>query len=180
MYNWGLKNGRMQHVVIEDMVLAQAVRPIARQVFIGVLDAVRTRVLDLALELEQVAPDAGQAVALPADQGRAAEHVINTYNFYGDATNLAIGSAHVTQMVGFPQKGDESGLLRYLAAIGVTPEELVNLKQALAADRNDAGGGNPPQAGSRVRDWIARVGTSAAGGTASGLIIEALKAFFGG
>jgi len=177
-YNYGAEHGHIHRVVRADMALVQAIRPISRQVFVGVLDAVRTRALDLALELEQVAPDAGEPEA-PSSTRDQARQVVNTYNFYGGTSNVAIGSSQVTQTVELPKPGDEDALLRYLGAAGVQPGDLVQLQEALVADRDETGGINPPQPGSRVRAWMARAATGVTTGVASGVIVAAIKAFFG-
>ena len=51
-YNYSLRSGRIKRIVREDMSLATATRPVARQYFAAIVDAVRNRVLDLCLELE--------------------------------------------------------------------------------------------------------------------------------
>lgn len=89
-YNAGLASGRIDRVLSEDMLLAQAFRSMPRQIFVGVLDAVRTRGLDLALELERVAPQADEPGASPEDSGHARQ-TLNTYNFFGSTSNVAIG-----------------------------------------------------------------------------------------
>lgn len=56
----------------------------------AVLDTVRTRVLNLALELERVAPQAGEPDA-PAADAAAVQYVV-TNNIYGDGNATAVGS----------------------------------------------------------------------------------------
>lgn len=183
-YNHGVRLGIIQGIVRDDMVLVQATRPVPAAVFVGVLDAVRTRVLDLALELEAAAPGAGQPDA-PAETKAQAAQVVN-YHFNGPATNVAIASTKVTQSVtvALPARGDEAALLRYLGAHGVDPSRLVELREALEHDRADAGGQHPPTAGARVKAWMATaltdLGTNAAGGVIGAALTAGLGAFFGG
>jgi hypothetical protein len=176
-YNYGVHTGSIQRIVRDDMALAVAKRPIPRQIFIGVMDAVRTRVLDLALELEKVAPAAGQPDAPVEAKGEAA-NVINTYNFYA-SSNVAIASRDVTQKTGLPAMGDEKALVEFLRAAGVGSDDLEALQAALDNDRADAGGEHPGQPGGRVAEWLGRVSTQVGSGAAGGLIVEAVKAFFG-
>lgn len=179
LYNRGVELGVIQRIVRDDMLLAQVVRPVDRSVVLGVLDAVRNRILDLALELEAVAPEAGTQGATEQVK-QAAQQVVNNYNFHGAGSNIAIGSSNFTQTIGLPAAGDLEGLVRYLAAIGIAPAHLVELETALAEDAEAQESGPD---GPRVRKWLARA-TSAVGtelvatGTAT-LAIEALKAFFG-
>jgi hypothetical protein len=74
-------------------------------------------------------------------------------------------------------------LLRYLGAAGVPPRHLIELEEALDADRSDAGGTHPPSPGARVKAWVARtvtdLGTNAVGGAIATAITSGLAAFFG-
>lgn len=182
-YNWGIGSGEIKPTVQEGMALVGAVRPLPRQVFVGVVDAVRNRVLDLALELEAAAPHAGEPSA-PEEVREAAQKVINNFNFapnsFASNSNFAIGSSHVTQTVEMPQARDEPGLIRYLAAAGIDPLSLIRLQEALAEDRAEAGGTEPTQPGSRVLAWIRS--TTAAIGTevGTGVVSAAITAYFGG
>ncbi len=175
-YNHGIATGKVLRVVREDMVLVTGSRPVSRQTFIGVLDAVRNRVLDLALELERVAPAAGEPDATAETRGQVAS-VVNNYHFYG-SSNVAISSSNVEQTITV-QKGDEESLMRMLATAGVTADELADLRTALAQDREEAGGENPPKPGARVRRWLATNSLAVGVGAAGNLISGAIMAFFG-
>ena len=183
-YNSMVAQGKIQRIVREDMVLATAKYGVPTSIIVGVLDAVRTRVLDLALELEKVAPAAGQPDA-PSETTPAAQQVI--INHFTNLTgNVAIASDQVAQAVTvqLPAPGDETALLRYLAAVGVDVEDLAALREALAQDRQDAGGDHPPAPGHRVTAWMGRastdLGTNAVGSAIGTGIVLAIKMFFGG
>ncbi|MBV9486907.1 MAG: hypothetical protein JO246_12720 [Frankiaceae bacterium] len=175
MYNALVENGAIQRIVREDMALAQVKRPITRSVMIGVLDAVRNRVLNLALELDRVAPQAGQPGAPDETRSNAAS-VINHYNF-GTSSNIAIGSSHVTQTVQLPEAGDRDGLLRYLGAAGLDPRLVVDLGDAIQADAQDVQAAN--DYGPRVKQWLEKVTGQIGTGVVTGTAIAALKAYFG-
>ena len=189
-YNTAAQDGKIQGLSAGPFtpILVSASRSIPAHVLIGVLDAVRSRILNLALGLEKVSPEIGQP-GLAEETNAAAEQVVNVY-FHGPVANAAIGGTNISQTVtvNVPGRGDEAGLLRYLAAAGVQPGQLVDLQRALADDRTDAGGAQPATPGRRVRAWAAGLGTdlaaNAAGGLLAGglapLIAHALKAFFGG
>lgn len=178
-YNWALDKGEVKPTVQPGMQLAQAVRPVSRQIFVGALEGVRNRVLDLALELERTAPQAGDADASP-DVREEVQRIVNTYNFYGSSSNISIEGSNVTQTVNMPRQGDEEGLIRFLAAAGVAPVDLIRLQEALAADREEVGGVNPPRAGSRVIAWMGQTATAIGTGAGGNIVFEAIKAFFGG
>jgi hypothetical protein len=176
-YNHGVRSGTIQRIMRDDMVLTGANRPVMASVFVGVIDAVRTRILELALEIEKVAPSAGQP-GVPADVKGQAAQVVSNYNFYG-TSNVAINSRDVTQTVQLPKVGDEEGLLRYLGAAGVHPENLVALRDALAADRSESEPGNQPNRWSRTRAWFARASTDVGTNAIGGAITAAGEAFLG-
>lgn len=96
-YNGLVAQGKIRRIVRGDMVLVTAKYGIPTSTVVGVLDAVRTRILELVLELEKVAPTAGQPDAPPATKAETAR-VVN-YHLHGTAMNVAIGSTDVTQAV---------------------------------------------------------------------------------
>lgn len=175
-YNYGVQQGTIQRVVREDMVLVSVVRPVPVHVFVGALDAVRTKILELALELEQVVPTAGQLDASADVRGQAAQ-IINTYNFNA-SSNVAINSSGISQTVHLPSSGDQAGLLRYLGAAGVEPERLVALQEALRLDEAEAGAGVKSR-WTRVRSWFAAAATDVGTNAIGGSISAAATAFLG-
>jgi hypothetical protein len=175
-YNWAVERGEVSRIVIDDMTLAGVTQPIPAQIFTGIVDTVRTRVLDLALELERTAPEAGQRDAAPETNDQASQ-VINNYNFYGSA-NVAIQSKHVTQTVQPPGPGDIDALIRYLGAAGVEPERLVDLRDALHQDKADDDRDDTPGRWQRVRAWFASAGTDAATNALGGALGTAAATFF--
>jgi hypothetical protein len=181
-----MRGGRIASAVGPGMSLVAAYALATANVYVGVLDAVRTRVLDLALELEKTAPDAGRPNA-PVETTAAVQQVVINH-FQSITGNVAIASDGVTQTVTvqLPMPGDEAGLLRYLGAHGVDPAQLIALREAIEQDRQSAGGQQPRTA--RVRAWLAQattdLATNTAGGmlaaVAPGVIAAAVKAFLGG
>lgn len=182
-YNDEVSRARMSGaLLIEELI--SATRLVDRHFIAGLLSAVRCRVLGLALELEKVAPSAGQPNA-PAETVAAAQQVITTH-FHGPIANVAIASEGTIQSVTvqLPAPGDETMLLRYLGAHGVDPAQLVALREALDLDQQDSGGRHPRRAGARVRAWLTQastdLGTNAAGGVIGAALTAGLGAFFGG
>jgi hypothetical protein len=108
--NVGVGRGEISRIVREDTILVQAVLPVPPALITGVLDAVCTRVLDLALELEQVDPGIGRP-GLPDEITAEAEGALNVY-FLGPVAGAAIGmNIAQTVTVNLPGPCDEAGLL---------------------------------------------------------------------
>ena len=133
MYHHLIRTGEISPVVQPTMVLAEVHYTVPATTFLGIMDTVRNKVLDLALELEHVAPLAGQPDT-PAEQQDPAAAVIN--NHFHAASNVAIGSAGTSQVVlGVPAAGDVDALLRYLGGAGLPPAQLHELAEVIAADQ---------------------------------------------
>ncbi|MEU3457849.1 hypothetical protein ABZ671_30300 [Micromonospora sp. NPDC006766] len=166
------------------LVLNQAYRPIPTSVVAGVLDSVRSRILDLALTLEDVAPTAGEKNGPNVSSERMNQIFHN--HIYGAPGNIAIGSTNVQQTAILPSRGDEEALIRALLAAKLDPSLVNDLRAALAEDRADNNGVNPSEPGPRVSRWWSRFALSAvsgAGAVGSGaagdLVAQALGSYFG-
>lgn len=140
---------------IAGRTLMAAHMSIPRSSVIGVIDAVRNRVLQFVLEIEAQAPDAGEAApgTQPIPQDRVT-HMYQTYILGG--TNIAVGSSGVTQVALQVQAGDVQSLRRFLTELGVGNDDLNELERALRED------GRPD--GRRVSSWIGRMMEKAASG----------------
>jgi hypothetical protein len=176
-YNYGLQTGIVQPFLREDMALMTANRPVVRSVFLGALNGVRNRILDLALELERAAPEAGQPGADAEIAGRA-ERVVNNYNFYA-SSNVAISSSNVEQNM-HVTPGDVDSLMNALRATGVTETQLAELRTAIAEDEAEVGGQRPAKPGGKVRGWLVRTSMQVGTGAAGSAIGDAITQFFGG
>lgn len=147
----------------------------------GVLDAIRNKVLAFALEVEQEAPEAGEA--RPGESPLPAERVgqIFTTNIYGGQTTIAAAGRDVVQSVQQISVGDRDDLLEALRQLGVPEEDLSELEEALDADE---GAGTPSgELGLRTQGWLGRItgkiasgalrlGTEATAETVAGLILR--------
>lgn len=156
--------------------LISAWRPVMPAQLEEIVNAVRDRVLDLALQLEELEPNAGALdTTIPAP---ALVPIIN--DFFGDfvAVAQAPGSAATVNV----RNGDEAGLMAALKQAGLTADHLQALSDALEQDRQSNGGTDPATPGNRVRSWMnaaaGGAGQVAAGGL--GNVISALVlAYFG-
>jgi hypothetical protein len=135
----------------ERMNCLSAWRVISRSSIEHVLDAVRNRVLTLALELEKENPDAGEGLSgsEPIPQGRL-NQIFNT-TVQGSVGAFAAGSQDFTQTVEqVVPTGDTSALRQTLERLGVSAEDVDALDEALDRDRNHADG----EVGLATRTWL--------------------------
>lgn len=95
--------------IYANMVCMQAWKVIPASQLVAVLDTIRTRVLNFALEIEIQNPDAGEIMAneKPVPQ-ETVQQIFNTY-ITGDVQNLSSGGTNITQQAKL-QKGLDSKL----------------------------------------------------------------------
>ena len=145
--------------------------------FTGVLDSVKSRLLDLVLDLQQndVTPEALSTGGSKQEMVR--NSIIN--NIYGNNNNVATGQ-NVSQMVSIVQKGDIESLKNHLRAHNVDEDDLNELASAVAAEPQLHGAGF----GSRVAGWIGTMVGKAlsgawqyAGDNAQRVLTEAVNGF---
>lgn len=175
-FNLQTQRGEISRILEPDMMLMAVNRPVPRHVYKGLLDTVRNRVLDLALSLEEVVPQAGQP-GVGDETRRHAQQVIHNH-FHGSTGNVAIASHGFTQNHSLPAVGDEAGLMQHLEALGVTASALTELRKAISEDRNEAGAESPGP-GRRVVQWMGGLAFGAGTGASGDLIATALKSYFG-
>jgi len=167
----------------EGYTLLEAHMEIPRNAVVGVLDSVRNKALKFALEIERVAPAAGEVSpgAKPVPDERVSQ-IFNTY-IMGGAQNVAVGSPAAVQHAQMIQAGNADALKRFLVDQGVDAADILELEGAIAEDP-------APKAkqpfGRRVSTWVGKmVGKSASGawkvGTsaAADILTAALKAYYG-
>lgn len=119
----------------------------------GILDAVKTRVLDFTLALQKLHPE------LMASQNNGAQlaspqELSQTFNttIYGSVGAIANASSHVTQNVSVSQ-GDRSALDMTLASHGVPADAITQLHEAIKSDEVD-GQKSAIGLGPKVKQWL--------------------------
>lgn len=103
--------------IYEDMNCLSAWKALSRAALIGVLDTVRTRILNFVLQIEKDYPDAGEAPinSTPVPEERVSQ-VFNTY-ISGTVQNLATGSSHLKQQAHFASGPSDAVFSKLLDAI---------------------------------------------------------------
>lgn len=192
VYSWGadvvailnsqMESGAIPEIVeMHSLVSARRKVPVAR--IESVLDNVRTRVLNLALELEQIQPDAGEPGAKAVDP--LAVNYVVTNNIYGHGNAVAVDSPGARQKASSVIKGDLRSLLDAVSAAGLQQDLVDELESAVLADEAVAEQASELP-GSRVRDFLGKlvlITTVGVGQVATGamgnVVAELVQAYYG-
>lgn len=137
--------------IYQDMACLNAWQVISPATIVGILDTVRNRVLSFALEIETIAPNAGEVAEVSPATKKAVSQVFETI-VHGNVGNITSGShdfeQHNVMVVG---KNDLASLRKTLADAGVAPTDIDDLEEAL---KDDAGDGDNKGIGKRAAMWI--------------------------
>jgi hypothetical protein len=146
----------------------------------SVLDAVRTRALGVALELEKILPQAGEPGAKNQDSAQISYIVTN--EIYGDGNTVAVDSPGAVQISATVTPGDLGSLLAAATNMGLSPDDVAELKAAVEADEAEA----PGAPRSRVREFLGKFtleGAKTVGkvgiGAAGGVLAELVRVYYG-
>lgn len=162
--------------------LVSARRRISPSLVKSVLDNVRTRALEVALELERIQPDAGELGVKAVDP--VAVNFVVTNNIYGHGNAVAIDSPGSRQQGSSTViAGDLGRLLSAVKGAGLSDQQVADLEVAICADDADAEADKP---GPRVRGFLAKllaIGGVGAGQVATGavgnVVAEMVQSYYG-
>ena len=145
----------------DGCVLVEAWQVVTKSQMEGILDQVRTRLLDFLLELQQVDPGAMKSNDTIPEVASDSVHTIFQTTIHGGQNVVAVGpdlSQKVKQTI---TAGDQQSLLSCLRGLGVGNDALKGLETALAKD------GHRPQEqlGEAVESWIGKMIAQAMDGT---------------
>lgn len=162
-------------------------KPIPYPVIVGVLDAIRTRLLDFTMQLEEKEPSTEREQRI-TDPERV-ERVTNVFHntIYADSANIAIGNRDVSQTQELPRPFDTENLMDYLRKLGLDESLIDDLQDALEEDAKEEGESDednePKKPGRKALAWLKNVSAAATTkvGTpvATTLITQALLHHFG-
>lgn len=148
--------------------------------YTSVLDSVRNRALQFALEIEAENPEAGD---LASDREPVSEDRVNrlvSTVVYGGNVNVGAGDGSVTQLNLGVTPGDMASLVRALKGLGVSSEDIEALRSAIDQDEQET----PEKPGPRTREWLGRMtmatarGVGYIGGGATATVIGTAVAKF--
>ena len=136
----------------EGMHCMQAWKILSAGALLGILDAVKTRVLDFTLALQKLHPEL--MTSINSDPALVSpKELRQTFNttIYGAVGAIANASTNVAQHVTVSQ-GDKFSLDSELAAHGVSAEGIAALHDAMRSDTKDLK--KPSGLGPKVKEWL--------------------------
>lgn len=151
---------------------------ITRAMLEGVVHTVRNKALDLALDLQENFPDAGE-INGPSIQDPEVRSVVNNYyqaNIHGGTNTVGMGE-NVTQNVTVTQ-GDTAALMDALDRLGLAKADQDQLKAAIEEDKKEGDG-----PGNAVWAFLGKVGAGVikfGGEMAKPQVVEAIKTALSG
>lgn len=151
---------------------------------VAILDTVRNRILNFALEIEKENPGAGEA--LPNTKPIPEEKVAKVFNTYitGNVQNFATGSSNFSQSGQFTVlQGDFPSLASFLKSQGVADDDINALDNAIKVDN---AGEQKKGFGEKVSSWLGKMlskaGTAAwniSTSSAGTLLTKAIVQYYG-
>lgn len=165
--------------------LASAWQVISQQVLVGILETIRTRVLDFILQIEQTLGDellkeTEETILKSSDQEKISQVFHNT--IYTNDGNVAIGNTgSVKQTIINVKQGNLESLKEYLSELGINKQQISELEDAIERD------GEPQEEiGSEVSNWIMSItvfalkgGLSVASNLVASLLASAILRYYG-
>lgn len=130
--------------IYQNMQCVSAWKVIPSNAVASALDTIRTRVLNFCLEIEAVAPDAGESPINqpPLSQERVTQ-VFNTY-ISGDAHNVASGGSGFSQLVSTSIGASEDLFIELARVISqARSDDAVRAAMAMAVDEMKRSAGTP-------------------------------------
>lgn len=165
-----------KYIVIEGMQLVEAHKPVPNSVFSGILDSVKTRLLDFVLHIP-VTDKQLQDGSFELSQVR---NVFLT-NVYGNENVVAVGET-ISQGLSEITPGNQESLLAYLRRHSIADDDLTVLEAALASETTAA----KNQLGAQATSWVGRMVLKSVSRTwnvavqaAPDLLVGALGKFYG-
>ena len=153
------------------MVLVDAHKPVPLYIITGILDKVKTKLLDFILAMQE-SDITLENLNKDAEETRVVHKIFNN-TIYGDNNVIASGE-NVRQKVTPVVKGDIDSLLSRFRELGIDDESLRELKDAVASEPSVQNGNFGPKARAWIGGMIEKVPPKA-----WEIGIDALKSFYG-
>ncbi len=133
-------------------VLVDAWQPITKQAVVGILDAVRNRLLDFLLDLQSAYPQIAESnESFSQVQNKTVNKIFNL-TVYGSHNILAAGDNFTQNVKSEIIQNDIESLFRYLRKINIPEADLNNLSESIESD----GERKNKQFGDKVKEWLGK------------------------
>lgn len=162
-------------------VLVEVHQPIYNTAITGILDAVRNRLLDFIIEINEIIPTAKEDGTYNEIPPEKVSQIFNI-TIHGNHNILAGGrtvSQNTTQII---HKGNTDELKEYLNNLGIENSDIDDLLISLKKDSIE----EKDKFGPKVAEWIGKMISKAANGTwnialssASDLITKGISSYYG-
>ena len=161
IYRGLVKEGKVPRY--EGLTFDEAYKEVPLPTVRGVIDSIRTEALKLALNLQDVNPDAGEstAAASTVENDKGIANVVNHFEFtvFGDGANVSYGdNAIQTTAV---SHGDTEGFIKALHALGIGGQALEEMKEAAEAPDSERPS-RIKQVLERIKYGVISIGTTVA------------------
>lgn len=175
----------LQGKVYPDYACNSVTGTISRSALAAIRHSVRSRVLELTIELEKSIPEAAAVSLGPSDisgQNAAAATQIAQQIIYGNYTSVSAVGEGARIVVSVAER-DVQGLAKFLASAGLSEDDAKALAELASGEEPES---KAEPMGPRVRTWLVENMKKAANGTwkmgvtvATDLIKEALLKYYG-
>jgi hypothetical protein len=171
---------QQKKIYSNGLVLASAWKVLSRNTFAGMLETIRTRILEFALRIDAELGEDEDDRAL--GEGIQPSRIHQIFNTTITGGNVALsGMGDVLQVVNQVRQGDLESLKQVLGELGVKNADLVHVLEAIKED--DKAKEKP---GPKVSEWLGKMAVKGlkttgriASGAASGLLAQAIARYYG-
>ena len=165
---------------IENRMLNNVYKEISMDTVRGAIDSVRTKALELALDLQDVNPDAGEVTttASTVENDESIASVVNNFEItvFGDGANVSYGdNAIQTTAV---SHGDTEGFIKAIRALGIGGQALEEMKEAAEAPDSERPS-RFKQVLERIKSGAISIGTTAATKAVTSQVEQLVQQFLG-
>jgi hypothetical protein len=159
-----------------DMQCIQAWQDLPPAAIFGLVDTIKTRVLQMAIEIEANDPTAGDVLSVaPNIKESVVNQIINNTIIDSQIQNVAVGLGGITQSAGKQvNRGDLASLAAFLERLGVAKNDIAELSAAVTEDKAEGG----PSIGTKTLGWLSKFGKAAveaAGRETAEVVIDQIK-----
>lgn len=161
--------------IVDGYALVSAYQLLGKNQVDAILDTIRNRLLTFMLELEAQFPEKAKSEEAAGEIPTERSAQIFQTHVYGGQNVIASGQ-DITQQTVFPPPeisvGDLDALLGYIQALGVTEEDIADLREALKEDETPS---EPTKLGPRTTNWLGRIATKGVESTTTAAIGQVVQ-----